>query len=148
MSNLFPLVALLAVGPLAACLAGTGEECVADADCASDGECTRTGECVPDGGALRVVVRWTIAGQAPSPPRPEPCSPIGELEIEFRDPGGDPEDYRPVPCDLGRATYDKMPPRFESVEVVAYDPAGERLASSEAALEPRGESDVVVDLVP
>jgi hypothetical protein len=134
-------------GSLTGCLAGTGDECTADADCSRDGECTRTGECVPDGGAVRIEVRWTVNGVAPSPSSPEPCAAIGELEILFLDPGGEEENFRPVPCDLGQSVFDKMPPRFESVEVIAYDEDEGVLDSTEQELA-AGDSVVEVDLVP
>lgn len=140
-------IAALCAVALSGCLSATGEECISDADCSADGECTRTGECVPDGGAVRIEVRWTVNGAAPSPSSPGPCEAIGELEILFQDPGGEAENYRPVPCDLGQSVYDKMPPRFESVEVVAYDRDDDVLDSVEAELG-AGDSQVAVDLVP
>lgn len=147
MSWLRPLLVLVLASPLG-CLAGRGDECSSDVDCSDDGECTRTNECVPDGSALRVVVRWTVDGDAPTPARPEPCAPVGELEVRFHDPRAEGENYRPVPCELGQTVYDKMPPRFDSVEVVAYDPAGDTLDSAEEPLAESGETDVLVDLSP
>ena len=141
------LVALLIFG-LPGCLAGEGEPCATDVDCSDDGECTRTGECVADGAALRVVVRWTVGGQAPTPAAPQPCAPFGELEIVFHDPGQSTTNFRPVPCELGQSVYDKMPPRFESVEVVAYDPSGDVIDAVEESLDDSGESSVLVDLSP
>lgn len=143
-----PLLWLLLAAAQAGCLAGEGETCSTDADCAADGECTRTGECVPDGAALRVVVRWTVNGQAPAPGQPEVCAGIGELEVRFLDPGEEAETYRPVPCSLGQVVYDKMPPRFESVEVLAHDADGREVDSVEVPLSPSGETTVDVDLVP
>lgn len=141
------LLALVVIG-LPGCLAGEGEPCATDADCAADGECTRTGECVADGAALRVVVRWTVDGQAPTPAAPQPCAPLGELEIVFHDPGQETTSYRPVPCELGQSVYDKMPPRFESVEVVAYDDSGDMVDAVEEPLSASGETSVLVDLSP
>jgi hypothetical protein len=133
---------------LAGCLAGEGESCVSDVDCASDGECTRTGECVADGRALFVIVRWTVDDEAPTRDEPKPCEPIGELEIRFHDPDGEPLAYRPVPCELGQAVYDKMPPRYRSVELVAYDADGDVVDSAEGPLESAGETAVEFDLSP
>jgi hypothetical protein len=93
-------------------------------------------------------LRWTVAGLAPTPARPEPCSPIHELEIRFHDPGGWPEEYRPVPCSLGQAVYDKMPPRFHSVELRAYDRGGDLLDAAEEPLAPSGETALLIDLAP
>ena len=142
------IAALCAIAMLSGCLSGTGEDCISDADCSADGECTRTGECVPDGGAVRIEVRWTVNGAAPSPSSPEACAGIGELEILFQDPGGEVENYRPVPCDLGQSVYDKMPPRFEAVEVVAYDEDDAVLDSAEQSLNANGDSQIQVDLIP
>lgn len=141
------LLLLLLLAP-PGCLAGEGEQCSTDADCASDGECTRTGECVPDGAAVRVSVQWTVGGQTPSPAAPQPCEPLGDLEIVFHDPGEETTSYRPVPCELGQAVYDKMPPRFESVEVVAYDSAGDMVDAVEEPLPAGTESSVQVNLTP
>ena len=140
-----PLFAVLVAGP--GCFSSR-DQCSSDEECEGGGECTRTGECVADGTALRVVVRWTVDGRAPTPASPEPCDRVGELEVIFRDPGSDPENYRPVPCNLGQTVYDKMPPRFEAVEVVAYAPSGRFLDSAEAPLAASGETDVQLDLTP
>jgi hypothetical protein len=138
------LLPLLLAAP--GCQTGS-DECATDGDCGG-GECTRTGACVASGTALRVVVRWTVGGVAPTPSQPDACTPLGELEVDFHDPGGDPEEYRPVPCALGQVVYDKMPPRFESVEVLAYDASGDVVDRAEAPLEPSGETSVLVDLDP
>ena len=143
-------LALLVASCLAAsgCFLGGRDECVADDDCAGGEECTRTGECVREGTALRVVLRWTVAGEAPTPAAPAACAGIEELEVVFRGGPGEPERYRPVPCELGQAVYDKMPPRYDWIEVNAYGSEGERLDSRGGMLEPSGESDVLVDLAP
>lgn len=143
-------LALLVASWVAApgCLLGARDRCMTDGDCAGGEECTRTAECVTEGTALRVVLRWTVAGEAPTPAAPAPCDGIEELEVVFRGAEAEPERYRPVPCELGQAVYDKMPPRFDRIEVIAYDAAGGPLDSRVEALEPRGESDVLVDLAP
>lgn len=142
-------LALLVASWIAApgCLGGR-DQCLADGDCEGGEECTRTGECVAQGTALRVVVRWTVAGQGPTPAASGPCAGIEELEVVFRGGPAEPQRYRPIPCELGQTTYDKMPPRYDWVEVNAYDSVGERLDSRGAELEPTGESDVLVDLTP
>ena len=129
------------------CTLGGRDPCVADGDCAGGEECTRTGECVSEGTALRVVLRWTVAGEAPTPSAPAPCDGIGELEVVFRG-EFEVERYRPVPCELGQAVYDKMPPGYDWIEVIAYDSADERLDARSAQLEPSGESDILIDLAP
>lgn len=139
---------LLALLAQAGCL--SAGQCVVDSDCAGGGECTRTGECVQAGGSVRVTVSWTVNGDAPTPGRAEPCTSasIDELEIRFRDRDGESENYRPVPCELGRTVYDKMPPRFDSVELRAYGADDELLASAEAPLTASRENDVELDLAP
>jgi hypothetical protein len=130
--------------------APSGGACTVDGDCPDGQECTRVEECVESGTSLRVVLSWTVAGVAPTPEAPEPCAPFSELEVRFHDPNVDDEDvsFRPVPCDLGRTVYDKMPPRLTSVEVIAYDEQGRDVDSESASLQPSGESDVTVDLQP
>ncbi|HTE52201.1 MAG TPA: hypothetical protein VK698_15210 [Kofleriaceae bacterium] len=140
------VLAALLVASLPGCLLGGGDECTGDGDCGSGDECTRTGECVPAGSALRVVVRWTVNGAAPTPSTPEPCAPLDELEVVFHAGRDEPQSYRPVPCALGQAVYDKMPPRFDAVEVVAYDRAGSAIDSAEQPLAASGETAVLVDL--
>src|SRR6266545_4095866 len=107
-SWLRPVFLFVVASPIGQLGCLTGALCTADTDCVEDHECTRTGECVPAGTAIRVVVRWTVNGQAPSPMRPEPCEPIGELEVVFHDGSLQPQNYRPVPCNFGRTVYDKM----------------------------------------
>jgi len=102
---------------------------------------------VTAGSALRVVVRWTVNGEAPTPSQPEACAEVGELAVTFRAPAPtQPQTYQPVPCQLGQTVYDKMPPRFETVEVVAFDRAGNVLASAEERLARSGETAVQFDL--
>jgi hypothetical protein len=103
---------------------------------------------VQAGGSVRVEVSWTVNGDAPTPSLPAPCTSasIGELEVRFHDRDGEPENYRPVPCELGRTLYDKMPPRFDSVEVIAYGEDSDVLASGEEPLVAGGDSEVEVDL--
>ena len=142
-------LALLVASWIAApgCPSGGGEPCMVDGDCARGEECTRPGDCVAEGTALRVIVRWTVLGEAPTPAAPGPCDDIAELAVVFEG-GFEPERYRPVPCELGQAVYDKMPPHFKWVHVIAYDDAGDLLDRRSQLLEPTGESDVTVDLAP
>jgi len=132
----------------AGCLGGAGVECSSDSDCpAGREECTRTGDCVKAGSAIRVEVHWTVNGEAPTPSQPEACAEVGELAVTFSAPApAQPQSYRPVPCALGQTVYDKMPPRFESVELVAYDRSGNVLDSAEDRLARSGETAVQFDL--
>lgn len=118
-------------------------DCVRDADC--DGECTRTNECVEAGTSIRVEVAWTIAG---APASDDSCAPFAELEILFYQDEVEVTNYVPIPCRIGRSTYDKMPPRLDRVELVAYDESGRTVDSQSAALEPTGTTTVAFDLQP
>lgn len=123
---------------------GEGDgECARDADC--DGECTRTNECVEAGTAIRVEVEWTIAGVAPSE---ESCAPIGELEVIFYEADEEVTNYAPIPCLIGSSTYDKMPPRIDRVEMLAYSDDGDILDTRSADVEPTGTTAVTFDVQP
>jgi hypothetical protein len=136
-------LALAALAALAAsgCLSGGSAECASDGECAGGDVCARTGECVPAGGAIEVVVEWTVGGAAPDADR---CAPVAELEVVFYDGREEATSYAPVPCTLGRTTYDKMPPRLDRVELFAYDDRGAVLDSDSAAID--GTTTVSVDL--
>ena len=148
----------LAMAALPGCLAGSDpgwgggggtEYCIADQDCSGSGVCTRVNECVPSDQVLRVVLHWTVSGVAPSPSAPGPCSQVGDLEVVFHDPdSGDDVNFSPVPCELGQATYDKMPPRLRSVEIDAYAPSGSPLSRAEQPLAGAGETQLDFDLSP
>ena len=136
---------------LALCLAAAGcfsrgesDECQTDADCADGDECTRVGECVAAGSAIRVELSWTIAGAAPSA---EACVAFDSLEVVFYEGELEASSYAPIPCDLARSTYDKMPARLDRVELIAYQ-AGGIADSQTASLEPTGTTTVTFDLQP
>jgi hypothetical protein len=123
---------------------GEGDgECARDDDC--DGECTRTHECVEAGTAIRVEVEWTIAGAAASETS---CGSIGELEVIFYELDEEVTNYVPIPCPIGSSTYDKMPPRIDRVEMLAYGDGGDILDSQSADVEPTGTTAVTFDLQP
>jgi hypothetical protein len=144
-----PAVALLLVLAATGCLRdGDREsdddwECVRDADC--EGECTRTNECVEAGTSIRVEVTWTVAGAAPSE---ESCAPFGELEVLFYEGSEEGPTYAPIPCPIGSSTYDKMPPRLDRVEMLAYGEGGDILDEKSADIEPTGITAVSFDLQP
>lgn len=133
------LVVLAASG----CFTGGSAECASDGDCAGDDECARTGECVAAGEAIEVVVEWTIEGAAPTA---DSCAPAGDLEVVFYEGDTEATSYAPIPCTLGRTTYDKMPPRLDRVELFAYDDRGAVLDSGSGPLESTGSSTVTIDL--
>ena len=126
-------------------LAG-GDECTVDEDCGSGVSCTRTHECV-DGTLIDARVRWTIDGATASETR---CTSAGidHLSIGFADTANDDRTtYSPVPCALGLATYDKMPPRFDTVSINAHDADDLVLDSAVDGLQP-GENIIDFDLMP
>jgi hypothetical protein len=127
-------------------VAGEGGECVVDQDCGSGFSCTRTRECV-DGTLIDARVRWTIAAAAASDAS---CAGAGidHLSIAFADTATDDRTtYSPVPCPLGMATYDKMPPRFDTVSINAHDSSDSVLDSAVDGLQP-GENLIDFDLMP
>ena len=120
-----------------------GAECDVDSDCAA-GACTRTHECV-DGTLIDARVHWTIAGAAAGE---STCAGIDHMSIAFADSETDDRtSYSPVPCALGMATYDKMPPRFDTVAINAHAADDRVLASATAGLLP-GVNDIELDLTP
>lgn len=131
---------LAALG-LSGCLSGSSRECQADADCAGGDVCARTGECVAAGDAIEVVVEWTVGGAAPSAAS---CAPAAALEVIFYAGEEEATSYAPVPCTLGRTTYDKMPPRLDRVELLAHDDGGAVIASDSGAID--GTTTVSLDL--
>ncbi|MCG8423869.1 MAG: hypothetical protein MJE77_38725 [Proteobacteria bacterium] len=93
-------------------------DCSVDSECATGRECTRNGECVLAGTLISVRITWTVHGQ---PPDEALCAPVGEFAVKFVD--TDTREnlvYRPVPCTLGLINFDRMPPRFDKVELIAY----------------------------
>ncbi|HLU64798.1 MAG TPA: hypothetical protein VKZ63_00895 [Kofleriaceae bacterium] len=144
---LVALAILPAAASLPACLrADAGGLCQVDGDCAGGEVCTRLGECAEAGRTLRLVIRWTVNGERPSPRSPAVCGDITELEVVFLegDTGGD--SFRPVPCEIGRVVFDLLPPRIDGVLVLAYDGSGSLVARARRALEPAGETAIDIDL--
>ena len=135
------LALALAALLLAGCLSGSSRECASDADC--DEVCARTGECIAADSAIEVVVEWTMAGAAPSDAS---CQPVAELEAIFYAGQEEATSFAPIPCTLGRTTYDKMPSRLDRVELIAHDDRGAVLDSGSGSIEPTGTTTVTIDL--
>jgi hypothetical protein len=97
--------------------------CESDAECGGLA-CARTGQCL-DASLLHVVQTvWTVSGVAASETS---CVRAPELSITFYAPdklGRDSFGFTPVPCRAGKFTVDKMPTRFESVELARRDDYG------------------------
>jgi hypothetical protein len=106
------LLVVLAIG----CPAPSrGSECQLDAEC-DDGEvCARDSVCTPASGVRSLTTTWTIRGAAADDTT---CATHPEFFISFigRD-YGDQLGYAPVPCKLGRFFIDKLPRRFQAVQL-------------------------------
>lgn len=107
--------ALLMLSLLAgACGPGSDGTCEVDDDCGGS-VCARTGECLSASSLQSVRVTWTVRGQMANATS---CAPSPSLYILFG--GFDPGDtlgFEPVPCDAGLFFIDKLPARFQSVEL-------------------------------
>lgn len=118
-------------GMLAGCVLG-GARCDSDADC--DGAlCARNGECA--GAVVFVRALWTVDGQPPTEAR---CAPHPWLSVTFEDDGYDRLTYEPIRCTLGQITFDRMPGRYDRVELVARDAEGAIVTRHRSAIEPPG----------
>lgn len=142
-----PLLAAAAValaGGLAGCFAPVdGGSCHADRDC-SDAVCSNVGECASQ--TYHLQVRWTLRGLTANQPRA--CDRVAELEIVVTDPGtGLDFSWRPVPCAIGSELFDKMPPAYNVVAVVAYGAGGQELTQGGGTADP-ATGTVSVDLRP
>jgi hypothetical protein len=136
---------------LAAVLAGclpVGSECLDDFDCGGNLACTRNGECVPENSLVFTQIFWTYNGVAPRPDDPTTCGNVADLTVTFRDIDiSDDLSFHPVTCNLGRITYDRMPPRFDEVSLIAHDSGGRRLDSATRPLQ-SAENIIMIDLQP
>lgn len=105
--------AALLVLVLAGCGTPTGGACEIDDDCSGADVCARNGEC--SSSARMVRVTWTIRGMAANA---STCAQSPSFFILFSSPSpGDQYGYDPVPCAAGVFTVDKLPRRFNAVEL-------------------------------
>lgn len=105
---------------LMACLAGcsltsgTGGECISDSQCGDD-VCTRGGECAARTNVRSVMVKWTVDGTAASVTT---CDPHRDLYLQFNGTDyGDTLRFEPVVCSQGSFFVDKLPKRYQQVEL-------------------------------
>jgi hypothetical protein len=141
-------VLMLALVASACVPIASNEECFVDSDCGGSLECSRTNECESAGSLRTIRLTWTVNGLAPTLMTPEPCAPVAELEVTFRDlTSGEDVTFRPVTCALGLATYDKFSPRFTAMVLAAYDNDDRVLDIETRSIGP-GENIVEIDLVP
>lgn len=97
---------------LAACGGSPSSPCKQDAECGGD-VCARNGECVTASEVQMVKITWTVNGQQANATT---CAPAPNLELWF-DSRTDYFGFEPVPCMEGQFTIDKIPMRYDSVEL-------------------------------
>jgi hypothetical protein len=119
----FAVPALLAC--LSACsLTGTGNggECVRDDQCGDD-LCARSGECLGASNLRQVTVKWTVNGANASAAT---CAAHPDLYVRFDGPDyGDTLRFAPVPCSQGSFFVDKLPRRYQQVELGLENSTGD-----------------------
>jgi hypothetical protein len=93
---------------------GPGAECHSDSQCGDD-VCARNGECLPRTGVRELSIRWTLNGEAADP---QSCAAHPNLYIRFDGPEYD-DTLRliPVVCSQGSYIFDKLPRRYQQVEL-------------------------------
>jgi hypothetical protein len=125
---------------LMACLAGcsltsgTGGECVNDSQCGDD-VCTRGGECVARANVRAVMVKWTVDGVAASVTA---CDAHPDLYLQFNGTDyGDTLRFEPVVCSQGSFFIDKLPKRYQQVELGTQGGTGTVLTIDAASAQAR-----------
>jgi hypothetical protein len=110
------LIALLVL--LSGCPSNTSSGyCETDTDCGGGQICARDMECIAPGDTRGVKATWTIGGAAADATT---CASMPNFYINFY--GADPQDafgFAPVPCMQGQFFIDKLPTRFDQVELGA-----------------------------
>ena len=116
---------------LMACLAGcsltsgTGGECATDSQCGDD-VCTRGGECLARASVRSVMVKWTVDGAAAGITT---CDAHRDLYLQFNGTDyGDTLRFEPVACSQGSFFVDKLPKRYQRVELGIQGGTGTVLA--------------------
>lgn len=109
------LAATLAL--LGGCPAATysSGECFEDRDCGGGDVCARDRMCASPSSVRAITTTWTVSGQ---PASTTTCAAHPELFISFigRD-FADALGFAPVPCHAGSFFIDKLPVRFDAVEL-------------------------------
>ena len=106
-------LALLAAG--AGCPAdSTPSMCETDSQCGSD-VCARDGECLPASQVRSAKLTWTIRGMTADATT---CASSPSFYINFDSSmTGEAFGFAPVPCQEGQFSIDKLPLRFDEVEI-------------------------------
>ena len=143
------LVAVVLAGAAGSCIPDDAG-CNVDDDCGA-GLCANTHECLDPGSLMRVELRWTIGGVAVNPNDATACTDaaIERLSVTFRDDDsaeGLATTYDPVPCNLGRMVYTRMPTWFDSLTLVGWSDDGVLANDSGSLAGP--ETILDLDLVP
>jgi hypothetical protein len=122
--------------------------CRIDDHCAADESCTRTGECAA-GSLIEARIAWTVGGRQVSADAPEACEQAGiaSLSVSFADSGADDTTYQPISCPQGAIVFDRMPPRFDRLLLLAVDDRGDVIARASAPLA-QGVNEIALDLAP
>jgi hypothetical protein len=88
--------------------------CESDSQCGGD-VCARDGECLPANMVGSATISWTIRGMAASPTT---CANSPEFYLNFDSSStGEAFGFAPVPCQEGNFHIDKLPIRFDEVEI-------------------------------
>jgi hypothetical protein len=105
---------------LMACLAGcsltsgSGGECVTDSQCGDD-VCARGGECLARTNVRSIMVKWTVDGATADGTT---CTSHPDLFLQFDGTDyGDTLRFAPVTCRQGSFFVDKLPRRYQQVEL-------------------------------
>lgn len=109
-------VAPLALLPLlSGCPSPVDGECMQDPDCDAGEVCGRDGACTSPSSVRPVTITWTVNGAAASMAS---CAAHPDLYVSYLgNRVGDTLGFAPVPCPIGQFHIDKLPLRFNAVEL-------------------------------
>jgi hypothetical protein len=71
-------------------------------------------------GTAKLLIAWTVGGQ---PPAAASCTGVDHLVLDLDYAGGSVE-IAPIPCDLTRFRYDRLPEGDATLRLTALDPGG------------------------
>jgi hypothetical protein len=118
------IAALVVTACLAGCSltsGGGGSECQVDPQC-GDEVCANSGECMARSSVREYLVRWTVNGVAAN----EACANLPNLFLRFEGTDyGDILPFAPVACSAGQLRLDKLPKRYQQVELGFEGSTGE-----------------------
>lgn len=91
-----------------------GGMCAMDSQCSGE-VCARDGECLPAADVKMAKLTWTIRGM---PASATTCAQSPQFSLTFESSTTDEAfGFEPVPCVEGQFTIDKLPDRFDYVEI-------------------------------